>query len=339
MSGEWLYPIFATTILVGGALSAGGPEAATAPNDLQPSVLSARAGFLSSPEPNLWNPGPAAKSPHAAINLAQGNQAEPYVVLSPRAGDPRQVPYKWAGLWEIDTPPPDDNFTMCTAQFIAPRVILLAAHCIRDQQTGKYYDEKNKGSFFLLQWQNNQFSRAYHALCKMTWDEWVAPLKPGEDPHDQSTWSKESHEKRNKAWQWDYGFVLLDADSITGYYKYDQKHAVYDIATSTGYPAAPVGSSAVIEKDFGDIFITNNLRTLRNIPNVQVLWHGNPQFTQGASGGAWVLNISEKEGPDLNVIVGLNSFEKPSRPGAMFSPLLTGEFDKMLSFASKCEPK
>ena len=337
MFREWPYLVFATTILAGSAVCIGGSEAATAPSDSQASVLTARAGFPSSAEPHLTNPEPAVLSPGAKINLAQGNKAGPYVISAGRAGDPRKVPFKWAGLWEADVG--NGSFEMCTAQFITRRVILLAAHCIRDQQTGKYYDDQNKRSFFLLQWQNNQFSLEYHALCKMTWTEWVAPLKQGEDPNDEATWSKESKEARYNAYQWDYAFVYLDADSITGNYHYDEKHQVWDIATSTGYPAAPVGEAAVIEKDRGDIILSENLRSEQNYPHEQVLWHGNPQFGQGASGGAWVINLNEEEGPNNNLVVGLNSFIKSSKPGAIFSPLLTDEFDKLLNFASDCKPK
>jgi hypothetical protein len=252
------------------------------------------------------------------------------------AGNPASAPLKWAGLWETVTPDNANPFLNCTGQFISPRVILLAAHCVRNQATGEYYDTANKNSIFLLQFQNHDSSHEYSALCKVTWSGWVLHYKPGEDPNKPETWSEETSIAKNKAWQWDYAFVYLDGESITGHYNYDDNGTHWVSATSTGYPGK-IMEGSVIQKVWGDVFNTDvlNKNQWGNVSNVLVLWHGNANHTQGASGGAWVANFNQKESPGTNVIIGLNSFDiNPSKPGASFGPKFTDKFTKLLDFAS-----
>src|ERR1700754_497355 len=59
--------------------------------------------------------------------------------LPNRSGDIPAAPLKWAGLWET-TDNPDVGFLSCTGQFITDDIVLMAAHCVRDRATGKYYD-------------------------------------------------------------------------------------------------------------------------------------------------------------------------------------------------------
>ncbi len=284
---------------------------------------------------------------HADDASASSASAQPAGAQNPfrvssRGGDITKAPLKWAGLWE--TAEDDSHFLSCTAQFITDDIVLMAAHCVRDRATGRYYDVNGTdqdltNSFFLLQWENNKWSEAYRPLCVLTYDNWVVPFKPGETEEDSSNWSKDTITAYVNSWQWDFAMVKVDHKSTTGHYNYALGGPA-NWAVDTGYPAAPLGSAAVIETDPGDIFSTNVLASEAGLQNEQVLWHGNPQFTQGSSGGAWVANFDpEHEGPKTNIVVGLNSFGQDNKSGASFGPVFTKYFDQMIGIVSKCGAK
>jgi hypothetical protein len=282
--------------------------------------------------------GAAAGPQQPGIQLAQADSGPAML-----AGNPASAPLKWAGIWLWQDEPAEKQsepqFHDCTAQFITDRVLLTAAHCVRDQATGKYYDPDNTKTRFLLQFQNRDWSKEYHPLCKVTWDEWVVPLRPGEDLTKSETISDERKpvllKQIDEAWQWDYAFVYVDGKTITGHYNFKVGEKSIG-AVSTGYPNKIMGG-VIVQRAQGDTFDTSNLSfSMRPTPNVRVLWHGNLDYTNGASGGAWVVNFNPAESPENNVIVGLNSFVMidGSKPGAIFGPFLTDDFTTLLKFAA-----
>jgi V8-like Glu-specific endopeptidase len=115
----------------------------------------------------------------------------------PSAGNPIVAPFKWAGYWL--TKGTGAGYLSCTAQFIAPRVIILAAHCITNRDTGEFYDPENKDSVFALQYQNHSFSKVYHPICKATYKGWSVPLNKDEKPFDPD-WSKTMPPERHTAY-------------------------------------------------------------------------------------------------------------------------------------------
>jgi len=64
----------------------------------------------------------------------------------------------------------------CTAQFIAPRVILTAAHRVQDCRSGAWYDLNE--TYFLVEYQNGQYSQLYRPVCLSRFDGWF-PLPSG----------------------------------------------------------------------------------------------------------------------------------------------------------------
>lgn len=255
------------------------------------------------------------------------------------AGNPVSIPLRWSGYWLTQV---DKGYEACTAQFITNRIVLLAAHCVRDQDTGRYYDPQNRNTIFLLQYQNDSFSKLYRPLCKFVFNDWIVPLGPGEDPNKPDTMNAERRkaylQAKNNAWQFDFALVYLDADSITGHYNLHVNER-WDGATSTGYPHNMMGG-AVIQRISGDILPAADVAFSEGkIPNEQVLWHGNRDYTQGSSGGAWVVNFSSEEGPNTNIIVGLNSFDASDKPGASFGPFFNDNFTALLKFTeARCQP-
>ena len=90
------------------------------------------------------------------------------------AGNPAVAPLKWVGLLVFKNAK-GDTFS-CTAQFIAPRVLLTAAHCVRDQSTGEWYDTSKM--FFFLQYQNDNASDIYKVICTGHLSNYVPKLSP-----------------------------------------------------------------------------------------------------------------------------------------------------------------
>jgi hypothetical protein len=133
MSKRLLCCLFGAMLFAGGTVHSRVPtveEYSRAPTaeDGSWSSLSGRADVVSAAELNR-----DVAMTGTRIQLAQAGQAQPYIVSS-RAGDPRKIPFKWAGLWQTQTGL--NSYLTCTAQFVTPRVIVLAAHCVRDQDMG-----------------------------------------------------------------------------------------------------------------------------------------------------------------------------------------------------------
>jgi len=255
---------------------------------------------------------------HPAIRLAETDPVS-------GSGNPTIAPLKWAGLvlnYEVFEKDGRRYSRQCTGQFISPRVVLTAAHCVQDAETGAWYD-LNK-LYFLLQYQNKSFSQSYRAICASRFDGWwPAQLR------------SEKTEERNRAeqnrWQWDYAMILVDRSSTTGYY---QKWGVdwngrYRGATATGYPAAMLGGE-IIQIAHGDIFFPNP-----SIPNIVALRHNHADLTQGSSGGAWVANFDKREEGEYNTVIAVTSFIRKPQSGVSFGSYPTSAFYRLFDYVSK----
>jgi hypothetical protein len=234
-------------------------------------------------------------------------------------GNPTIAPLKWAGVllnYEARI--------FCTAQFISPKVVLTAAHCVQNAENGEWYDLDKM--YFLAQYQNTTSSQVYRPVCLSRYDGWWPPQL-----RDAQT-AAEKNRAASTRWQWDYAMILMDRESSTGHYpKWEVDWAgKYREATGTGYPTAML-QGQVIQAARGELQIVPNLGT----PNVVVLKHNVADLTQGSSGGAWVANFGREEDADHNRVVSVSSFYIVNQPGISFGPYLTADFAQLFEYVSK----
>jgi hypothetical protein len=239
------------------------------------------------------------------------------------AGNPAVAPLKWVGLLMFQNAK-NETFS-CTAQFIAPRVLLTAAHCVQDNQTGEWYDTNKM--YFFLQYQNDNASDIYKVICTGHLAGY-APKIAANATDDQKEQAFED------AMQYDYAMILVNHDSITGHMKVDTEWlGKHPAAVQIGYPGAIEGGM-IVQRDPGVLALSLSR------PNEVILMHANPNMTQGTSGGAWIANFTNGESQGNNVIVGVTSFGNPSWPGITFGPYFRQDtYGSLFDYVSKGCPK
>jgi hypothetical protein len=238
-------------------------------------------------------------------------------------GNPSTAPLKWSGLLVIhDVEQEGKRSNMsCTAQFIAPRVILTAAHCVQDYKTGVWYDLNEM--YFLLQYQNGQYSQLYRPVCLSRFDGWF-PLPAGKQSAAEIALAFADR------FQWDYAMILLDHDSPTGYFNWDVDWSgKYQKATMTGYPLA-VLNGQIIQIVDGVLHFASDRHNV-----VELVHAERTNIAQGASGGAWVANFSKEEAANHNSVLSVSSYLLSRSPGISFGPYLTADYRKLLDHVSR----
>jgi len=212
------------------------------------------------------------------------------------AGDIYQKPLYWAG--KLFFRAGSDDY-VCSAQFISPNVLVTAAHCVRDPDTGNWHDD----FIFALQYKDGKYSQRYGYQCAAT----------------KSGWVQQGFEK----YLYDYAMILVDQPSRTGYFGTHWGWAgAYDKATKIGYPGG-ISDGQVIQVDQGPI---------QFVEGVVQLKHGNTADQHGSSGGAWVADYSGGDNSDANYIISVESFGVEDQPGIDYGPYLNADFKDLWDY-------
>jgi hypothetical protein len=300
--------------------------------------------------PNSWRPTlgfgipQGSKAGDNRIRLAQ--IGPPTAPVEESSGNPSFAPFKWVGLLNEPHPTKDhpNQSTSCTAQFIAPRVLLTAGHCIKDLPPDPTVPPSDPKTWtFWLQYQNFVGVK-FNVVCAKENPKWVLPANFASMTNDQQ------NAAMDEAYQHDFGMILVDHDSPTGVMPYalDWKGKV-TYAYRVGYPEN-ILDSEIVQSVPGIVFFTDALpmnvpryaQPNMSSPNIVGQWGPITDATQGMSGGAWVYDPDPTEAANSNILVAVtsfgpfNRFKQPFYPGGTFAAYLTAaEFNPLFTSVAK----
>ncbi len=220
------------------------------------------------------------------IKSMEGAGAEVLTPGVPVRANVSERPF-WNGGKLFFTKPDGKNYS-CTAEFTGQNNILLtAAHCVRDGNTGAWYKK-----FMFRRAYNNGGGQSVGWTCAMAYYMWAKP------PMN---------------FKYDYAFIHANTVSGAGWLGW-KTQIPYNSWTTIGYPQN-YGNNQYMYKVVGDKGpISSGIVQMNNNP-----------MNFGASGGSWIAELTTPH-VGGNYAVGLNSFINSSNPGKMWGPLFDNEF-------------
>ncbi len=247
---------------------------------------------------------PALVQPPAVQPRSGGapEQSEPFDIAT--GGEPterfsgniKSTPLKWAGRLFFTA---DGAKKRCSAQFIGKRLVLTAAHCVRNNQTGEFYDN----FLFALQYERGRSARQYGSACFATFDGWVT--------------------REFTRYLSDFAMILINGESSVGWFGTSINwEGRFGSMTKIGYPRGEFDGE-VIQVENGPITVTDGIVELR---------HGNNSDQHGSSGGAWIGDYATSFSSASNHVASLESFGYDSKPGVDYGPLFTDRFKVLRAY-------
>jgi hypothetical protein len=309
------------------------------PTNTNPSASAAPVAqsVVPGPTQNGDTPKPEASDTRVAQNIS--------IAVDPReasSGNPALVPLTWVGVLVIPNPTPKapNALILCTAEFIAPTVLLTAGHCLQDLLDG--LDDAAdapvretpdiKKAMFYRQYQNDS-GVPFKIVCGLANPKWMLPS------NIRSMKGPDKRAAMNEAFQHDYAMLLVDSPNPSGGMPYlldwkGKKDTTF--AIRVGYPSA-ILDAAIVQRVPGSVFFANTIPgPYDKMPNEVAQWGPSVDATQGMSGGAWIINFDTTgKQPGANTLIAVSSLSNSSFPGASFAAYLTAEeFNPLLNSVS-----
>jgi V8-like Glu-specific endopeptidase len=215
-----------------------------------------------------------------------------------KSGVVRARPLYWAGKLYFNEPEGDFE---CSAQFIKPNVILTAAHCVRDPQSGDWF----QNFAFASQYENGKADKVYDYDCVSTLNGWV----------------QESGDR----YHYDFAAIRVKEKSRIGWFGITWNwEGSYNSLVKIGYPGS-MKNGQVIQVEQGPIELVQGLVQLN---------HGNRNSQKGSSGGAWIGKYTTADGTKNNYVASLQSFSlNDSADGISYGPYFTDAFKTLVTYA------
>jgi hypothetical protein len=222
------------------------------------------------------------------------------------SGNVHTGPLVHAGRLFFTKPGPDGD-RACSAQLISRRLIVTAAHCVKDPETGEFYDNFE----FDLQYEKGRYAATFGVECLAVRKGWVGP-----DPDNHA---------------YDYAIVTLDRETDVGSLGTHSgwKKSQYNSATKIGYPNG-VADGKIIQVNRGPLTLEGWMVGLR---------HGVLPEQAGSSGGAFIGNYSTNDDdPDANYVISVMSFQVDGQTAISYGPYLDNGFYELLEHArTQCQ--
>jgi hypothetical protein len=189
----------------------------------------------------------------------------------------------------------------CTAQFVAPNVILTAAHCVQDDKPPYSY---HSNFMFALEYAQGASFQKFGYGCVANKKGWAMP--------------GEEH------WLYDYAMIETDASANVGWFGMQWNwDGLYQQATKIGYPSGSLNGE-VIQVDKGPLSVSDGIVELK---------HGNMNVQHGASGGAWIGDYSTNPRENTkNHIISVQSFSHDETSGISYGPAFTDSILSLLNY-------
>jgi hypothetical protein len=209
-----------------------------------------------------------------------------------------QPPLTWVGKVFFSTP---DGDYSCSGGLIAPDLVVTAAACVQEQESGDWYSDIAFGVQF----------KEGNSLAEITGKCW-ATLKGWADPSDDTD-----------PYFYDYAVIKLDSESPVGNLglQINWGDENYETATMLGYAGSDT-ATAIKGKlaPSEDGFVT--------------LTHGKKGNFSGILGAPIVAKYAEKADADSNMVISLSAFSYKDEPGVQYGPYFDDSFKILFDYAA-----
>jgi hypothetical protein len=241
-------------------------------------------------------------SPDNSLSQAVPNDLPDAALPSSVNGNVATRPLYWAGRIFFARP---DGGGYCSTQFIAPGLLLMAAHCVRDEQSGAWFT-----NFLYVHGYDRGNGRKVATQCASAYDGWLA--------------------KDDSRWMWDYAMIKLRGGNDIGHFGYQWGWwGQYNGVPKIGYPQDIEGGE-VIQVEFGKLFQSGR----RNIVG---LYHNNPRNQEGSSGGGWIGKFETSgDNSQSNYVISVTSHYWGDDKTKSYGPYWDGNnFQKLMAYTNR----